>query len=90
MVHINPSYSNNEFMLYDIVAIRISFGCSLSLLHFICSVQAISVTTSLQQLLNLLSFMHVITWYLYFISLNMIICVYVRATAEDKGEVMAM
>ena len=36
------------FMLYDFVATRISFGCSLGPLHFICSVQTSTVTTSLQ------------------------------------------
>ena len=33
------------FMLHDFVATRISFGCSLSPLHFTCSVQASTVTT---------------------------------------------
>ena len=77
MVHIYPSYSNNEFLLYDFVATRISFGCSLSPLHFICSVQARTVATLLQQLLTLLSVIHVIRWYLYFISLNMISLLFV-------------
>ena len=42
MVHIYQSYSINEFLLYEFVATRISFGCSLSPLHFI---QASTVTT---------------------------------------------
>ena len=96
MVHIYSSYSNYEFLLYDFVATRILFGCSLSPLHFICSVQASTVTTSLQQLLTLLSVIHVKRRYLYFTYLNMIsllfvyICVYIRATAEAEGVVMAM
>ena len=49
-----------SFLLHDFVATRISFGCSLSPLHFICSVQASTMTTSLQQLLTLLSVIHVI------------------------------
>ena len=65
MNHIYPCYSNNEFLLYDFVATRISFGCSLSPLYFICSVQASTVTTSLQQLLSLLSVIHGIRCYLY-------------------------
>ena len=52
--------------LYDFVPIRVSFGCSLGPLHFICSVQASTVTTSLQQLLTLLLVVHVVRWYLYF------------------------
>ena len=95
MVHIYPSYSNYEFLLYDYVPTQISFGRSLSPLHFICSVQASTVTPSLQQLLTLLSVIHVIRWYLYFISLNMISLLlvymfYIRATAEDEDEVMTM
>ena len=38
VVHIYPGYSNNEFLLYDFVATRISFDCSLSPLHFTSSV----------------------------------------------------
>ena len=47
-------------------------------------------------LLTLRSVIHVIRWYLYFMSLNMIslllvyICLYKTATAEAEGEVMAM
>ena len=76
MVHIYPSYSNNEFLLYDFVATQMPYGCSLSPLHFTCSVQASTVTTSLQQLLTMFFVIHV--------------CLYIRATAEDEGEVMAM
>ena len=69
----------------NVVSTRVLFGCSLSPLHFICSVQASTVTNLLQQLLTLLSVIHVthvIRWCLYFISLNMIslwlvyMCVY--------------
>ena len=34
-----------SFVLHDFVATRVSFGCSLSNLHFTCSVQASTVTT---------------------------------------------
>ena len=65
MVHNHPSYSNNEFY----VVTRIAVGCSLGSLHFICSVQANTVTTLM---LTLLSVIHVILWYLCFMFLNMI------------------
>ena len=95
MVHIYPSYFNDEFLLYDFVATRILFGCSLSPLHFICSVQASTVTTSLQQLLTVLSVLHVYvgTYILYLLTgfpNCLFICVYIRATTEAEGENMAM
>ena len=79
MVHMYPGYSNNEFLLYDFVATRISFGCSRSPLHFTCCVQASTVTTSLQHLLTLLSVIFVIRWYIFYISLHdvLIVCLYV-------------
>ena len=44
MVQIYPIIPVMCFMLHDFVATRISFGCSLSSLHFTCSVLASTVT----------------------------------------------
>ena len=46
MVHIDLEvFPFMSLMLHDFVATRISFGGSLSPLHFFCSVQASTVTT---------------------------------------------
>ena len=70
------------FLLHDFVATRIFFGCSLSPLHFLVLSKIALLPPYLQQLLILLSVIHVLRWYLCIFSQHdfLISCLYLCIT----------